>query len=187
MQSVISACQRPPQGERAIRRCGADPQRGSDSLRRADQGDLFTSFLRQRAGLPPVSSQLVVSLRANPGPQSGRTSRMAVPLYSDQMVRGHRGSESERRRRPGPADPVHLHRVAPGRRPRLQPRTAGQWAAHREHPRRPGRCARRRPAVTATRLLAPASSALAARVAACNPADHLLQALDRIRRRSGAH
>ena len=54
-------------------------------------------------------------------------------------------------RRPGPADPVHLHRrVAQGRQRPRQPRTASHWSAHRGDPRPPGRGARRWPAVTAT-------------------------------------
>ena len=60
-------------------------------------------------------------------------------------TRGEPGAIRADARRPGPADPVHLHRrVAHGRRRPRQPRTAGHGAAHREDPRLPGRGARHR-------------------------------------------
>ena len=52
-------------------------------------------------------------------------------------------------RRPGPANPVHLHRrMADGRRPRRQPRSADQRASHWRDPDPAGLRIRRRPAMT---------------------------------------
>ncbi len=65
-------------------------------------------------------------------------------------TRGEQGAVRADARRPGPADPVHLHRrVAPGRPGPRQPRTAGHGAAHRTDPYPSGRGPRLRPAVTA--------------------------------------
>ena len=71
--------------------------------------------------------------RGRHGPAARRTGREPGAVRADA-------------RRPGPADPVHLHRrVAAGRWPRRQPRTAGHGAAHRADPRPPGRGTRHQP------------------------------------------
>ena len=82
----------------------------------------------------------------------GRPRRRGRHGPATRRTRGAPGAVRADARRPGPADPVHLHRrVAHGRpRPR-QPRTASHGPAHRADPRPPGRGPRHRPAVTANR------------------------------------